>query len=159
MAEQPKRYQGKGDIDRYFYQHDKRLQEAFELGTEDEVHQQDGNQQNYRQLSHHLLVREEATREVYLPPVGTVYRLLYLTHQGRCILHLEEAHGYVLAVLAGSNALQVFRRYHLYQMAQRQVVYTALLVGLCLYQGSGQDIVDALLVACNANRQILLVRT
>ena len=158
MTEQPKGYQSKGNVDRYFYQHDERLKETFELGTEDEVHQQNGYQQNHRQLSHHLLVREEATREVHFPSVGTVYRRLYLLHQGRCILYLEEAYRNVLSVLAGCNAFQVFRWYHLYQMAQWKVVHLSLLVGLSLYQGGTHDVVDALFIACNAYRQILLVR-
>ena len=39
MPEQPQGSQGKGYVNRNFHQHNQRLEEALELGTQDEVHQ------------------------------------------------------------------------------------------------------------------------
>ena len=159
MSEQPQRSQCKRYVNRDFHQHNQRLEETFKLSTQDKVHQQDRHEQNHDQFAHHPFVREEASREVHFPTVRFLHHLLHILHQLRGIRHFKEVHWYVFAVLTGSNALQVFRRHHLDQAAQRNMVHLPLGIGLCLHQGGTQHIVDAPLFAGNAHRQVLLIRT
>ena len=159
MTEQPQRGQGKGYVNRDFHQHNQRLEEALELGTKDEVHQQDGHEQNHRQFANHLLIGEEATGKVHFPAVRFLHHVLDVVHQFRRIRHFEEVHRNVFTVLACRDALQVFRRNHLHQPVQWHIVHLSLCIRLGLHQGSAQNIVDGLLLSGNAHRQILLVRT
>ena len=56
MPEQPQRSEGKCNVYRDFHQHNERLEEALELRTKDEVHEQDGHEQNHGKFTYHLLV-------------------------------------------------------------------------------------------------------
>ena len=47
MPEQPQRSQSKRNVNRDFHQHDERLQEALELGTKNEIHQQYRHEENH----------------------------------------------------------------------------------------------------------------
>ena len=159
MSEHPQRSQGKRNVYRDFHQHDERLEETLELRTQDEVHQQDGHEENHGQFSDHLLIREETTREVHFPTVRFAYHFLDVFHQLRRIIHLKEVHRDILTVLPCGNTLQVFRRYHLDQAAQRNIIGFPLGVRLGLHEGSSQDVIDGPFFSGNAYRQILLVRT
>ena len=159
MAEDPQCHQCEGNVNRDFNQHDERLQEAFELGTQDKVHQQNADKQNHGQFAHHLFIREEASGEIHFPTVGFIHRLLHLFNQVRSIGQVIETHRDILTVLARRNALQVFRRYHLNQTVQRNKVRLSLFIALCPHQSLCQYAVDALLLSGNAHRQILLIGT
>ena len=83
MSKNPQGHQCKRNVNRNFDQDDKRLQEAFKLGTQDKVHQQDADKQDDCQFAHHLFVREEASGKIHFPTVGLIHLLLHLSNQFR----------------------------------------------------------------------------
>ena len=106
----PQQQQGERHIYRNLQQHDKRLYETLELRRQNEIHQQDGDEQDNDQLVQHLPIGEETSGEQRIPVAGAVGNLLHLLHEGFRPLHVVEAEGDILSVAPCGDGLQVFRR-------------------------------------------------
>ena len=108
---QPEDEQRGSDVDRQLEEDDERLHETLELGSQDEVHEQDGHHEDDHQLAQHLPVREERAGEVEVPgraELPALAQVLQGGEHGLGLRHVVEGEGDKLAVLARDDCLEVF---------------------------------------------------
>ena len=157
MPANPQQQQSERHIYGNLRKHQQGLQEALELGGKDEIHQQQGNQQDHHQFVQHLTAGEEAAGKARIPLAGGFRYPLHLPYQLVRILHPVEVEGHKLPVTARNDTFQVFGRRHLYQFTERNVFHPALAVRLRPHQRFPQNSLHRLLIPRNHYRKILLV--